>query len=91
MEHCDSVMVMDNSALMRFALDSLRVDTPTFDHINLLIATVMVASTSTVRFPSYMYCSHQSIHASLVPFDSFKFIVPSYTPFVCEEMSRVVR
>lgn len=90
-EHCDSIIVMDNSALGRFTLDSLRIDTPTFDHINLLISTVMAASTSTVRFPSYMYCTHQSINAAIVPLDSFKFVVPSYTPFVCEEMSKVAR
>ncbi|TBU14595.1 gamma-tubulin [Ordospora colligata] len=90
-ECCDSVVVMDNSSLGRYALDSLRIDTPTFEHINLLISTVMCAATSTIRFPSYMYCTHQSINASLVPIDPFKFVVPSYTPFVCGEMSRVVR
>lgn len=90
-EHCNSIVVMDNSALGRFALDSLRVDTPTFDHINMLISTVMAASTSTVRFPGYMYCSHQALNASLVPFDAFKFVAPSYTPFVCEETSKIVR
>lgn len=90
-ESSDCVMLMDNSSLGRYALDSLRISTPTFDHINLLISTVMAASTSTIRFPGYMYCTQQSINACLVPLDPLKLVVPSYTPFVCDEVSRVVR
>ncbi|CAD26372.1 TUBULIN GAMMA CHAIN [Encephalitozoon cuniculi GB-M1] len=90
-ENSDCIVVMDNSSLGRYTLDSLRIGTPTFDHINLLISTVMAASTSTIRFPGYMYCTHQSINNCLVPLDPLKFVVPSYTPFVCDEMSRVVR
>ncbi|AFM98765.1 gamma-tubulin [Encephalitozoon hellem ATCC 50504] len=90
-ENSDCIITMDNSSLGRYTLDSLRISTPTFDHINLLISTVMAASTSTVRFPGYMYCTHQSINSCLVPFDPLKFVVPSYTPFACDEMSRVVR
>ncbi|AFN83482.1 gamma-tubulin [Encephalitozoon romaleae SJ-2008] len=90
-ENSDCIIAMDNSSLGRYTLDSLRIGTPTFDHINLLISTVMAASTSTVRFPGYMYCTHQSINSCLVPLDPLKFIVPSYTPFLCDEMSRIVR
>jgi tubulin gamma len=88
---CDGIVVMDNYALGRMALDSLRIQTPAHGYINNLISTVIAASTSTTRFPGYMYSSQTSINACLVPFESFKFLVPSYTPFACEDVSRIVR
>jgi tubulin gamma len=89
-EHCDGVVVMDNGALGRIALESLRIKVPSFHHVNSLISTVICASTSTIRFPSYMYCDQRSILSTLVPFNDLKFIIPSYSPFVSEEM-KVIR
>ncbi|KAF7683279.1 Tubulin gamma chain [Astathelohania contejeani] len=88
---CDSIIVMDNEALGRIALDSLRIKTPNFQHINSLISTVICASTSTIRFPSYMFCDQRSINSTIVPFDRLKFVVPSYTPFISDENLSIVR
>ncbi|KAF9764687.1 Tubulin gamma chain [Nosema granulosis] len=90
-ECSDNVIVMDNTALGRHTLDSLRIETPTYEHINTLISTVMSASTSTIRFPSYTYSDFSSIHSTLVPFETLKFVIPAYTPFVFDELSRIVR
>jgi tubulin gamma len=90
-EFSDSVIVMDNSALGRLTLDSLRLDTPTYKHINTLISTVMSASTSTMRFPGFTFSDFASIYTSLIPYENLKFIVPSYTPFTFETLSKVVR
>lgn len=90
-EFADSIIVMDNTALGKITLDSLKVDTRTFKHINTLISTVMSSSTSTMRFPGYMYSDFASIYTSLIPFNNLKFIIPSYTPFVCDTLSKIIR
>lgn len=90
-KYADSIIVMDNTALGKITLDSLKVDTPTFKHINTLISTVMSNSTSTMRFPGYMYSDFASLYTSLIPFENLKFIIPSFTPFVCETLSKIVR
>ncbi|KAG0441160.1 Tubulin gamma chain [Dictyocoela muelleri] len=77
---CDMVVVMDNGALGRTALDALRIKTPTYQEINSLISTVMSASTSTLRFPTYLFSDLYSLIASLTN-KYQKFVVPSYTPF----------
>ncbi|KAG6874321.1 hypothetical protein C0995_001546 [Termitomyces sp. Mi166 len=52
--HADSVVVLDNSALARISADRLHQQTPSFDQTNQLVATVMAASTQTLRYPGYM-------------------------------------
>ena len=47
---------------------------------NKLIASVMSASTSTLRFPSYMNNSMTSILANLIPIPKCHFLMTSYTP-----------
>lgn len=45
------LQVLDNTALNRIAVQQLRADNPTVQHINSLVATVMAASTATLRYP----------------------------------------
>ena len=49
--HADAVVVLDNTALDRIAVERLHMDTPTFSQINSLVSTVMAASTTTLRYP----------------------------------------
>ena len=89
-QFCDSVIVMDNGALGKIALDTLRIRTPNYDQINSLVSTVISASTTTLRFPTYMFSDMSSILAATVPYSSLKFLIPSYSPFVNKE-SKVIR
>lgn len=79
-KYADMSIVMDNGAIGRIALESLRIKTPTFNQMNSLISTVMSASTRTLRFPTYSFSDLYSIIATLT-FPSQKFIIPSYSPF----------
>lgn len=88
--YCDSVVVMDNGALSKIALDALRVKIPDFDQINYLVSTVMSTSTSTLRFPTYMFSDFTSILSATVPFNSLKFLIPSFSPFTNKEV-KIVR
>lgn len=50
-ENADAVVVLDNTALDRIAVERLHVENPTFTQINSLVSTVMAASTTTLRYP----------------------------------------
>ena len=50
----DCVIVLDNTALDRIAVDRLELMKPTFSNTNALISTIMAASTTTLRYPGYM-------------------------------------
>lgn len=88
--HCDSVVVMNNGSLSKIALDSLRIKTPNFDQINYLVSTVMSATTNTLRFPTYMFSDFNSILSAVIPYNTLKFLIPSYSPFVNKEV-KIVR
>ena len=49
--NADAVVVLDNTALNRIAVERLNLDTPTFAQTNTLVSTVMAASTTTLRYP----------------------------------------
>lgn len=52
--NADSVVVLDNTSLNRIAVDRLDIGSPSVSHINELVARVMAASTTTLRYPGYM-------------------------------------
>ena len=49
--HADAVVVLDNTALDKIAVERLHLQQPDVKQINSLIATVMAASTMTLRYP----------------------------------------
>lgn len=90
-ELCDSIFIMNNHALGRVSMDSTRVRSVSLDYINMLISTVVSTSNSTIRFPTNLFCDNRSILNCTVPVPGFKLLAPSYTPFTCDEMNKVVR
>ena len=80
-EYVDAVVVLDNTALNRIATDRLHILNPTVDHINSIVATIMAASTTTLRYPGYMNNSLVGLLASLViPTPTCHFLMTGYTP-----------
>ena len=80
--NADSVVVLDNTALNRIAVDRLRIDNPTVDHLNSLVATIMAASTTTLRYPGYMNNDWIGLLSSLIPTPRCHFLMTGYTPLV---------
>lgn len=78
--NADAVVVLDNTALERIAVDRLRIPNPTVDHINSLVATIMAASTTTLRYPGYMNNDWLGQLASLIPTPRCHFLMAGYTP-----------
>ena len=78
--NADAVVVLDNSALNRIAMERLRIDNPSVDHLNSLVATIMAASTTTLRYPGYMNNDLIGLLASLIPTPRCHFLMTGYTP-----------
>lgn len=87
-QNADSVVVLDNAALTRIAADRLHVQNPSFDQTNQLVATVMSASTNTLRYPGYMHNDLVGIVASLIPTPRCHFLMTAYTPFTGENVDQ---
>jgi len=88
--NADCVVVLDNTALNRIAVDRLRIANPSVAHINSLVSTVMAASTTTLRYPGYMNNDLVGLVASLVPTPRCHFLMTGYTPLTisADEMAR---
>ncbi|PWZ17927.1 Tubulin gamma-2 chain [Zea mays] len=52
--NADCVVVLDNTALNRIAVERLHLSNPTFAQTNSLVSIVMSASTTTLWYPGYM-------------------------------------
>ena len=78
--NADAVVVLDNTALNRIAADRLRIENPTVDELNSLVATIMAASTTTLRYPGYMNNDLIGLLASLIPTPRCHFLMTGYTP-----------
>lgn len=78
--NADAVVVLDNTALNRIAVERLHIDNPTNSQINSLVSTVMSASTNTLRFPGYMNNDLIGLVSSLIPTPRLHFLMTGYTP-----------
>ncbi|KAK9453903.1 Tubulin/FtsZ, GTPase domain-containing protein [Dipodascopsis uninucleata] len=87
-QFADAVTVLDNAALSRLAADRLREQNPSFDQTNQLVATVMSASTTTLRYPGYMHNDLVSLLSSLVPTPRCHYLMTAYTPFTADSVDQ---
>ena len=86
-DYVDAVVVLDNTALNRIATERLQILNPTVDHINSIVATIMAASTTTLRYPGCMNNSLVGLLASLIPTPTCHFLMTGYTPLQLHPMS----
>ena len=80
--NADAVVVLDNTALNRIAVERLRLTNPSVDQVNSLVATIMAASTTTLRYPGYMNNDLIGLIASLIPTPRCHFLMSGYTPLI---------
>lgn len=86
--NADCVVVLDNTALNRIAVERLHLSNPTFAQTNSLVSTVMSASTTTLRYPGYMNNDLVGLLASLIPTPRCHFLMTGYTPLTVERQVR---
>lgn len=89
--NADCVVVLDNTALNRIAVERLHLSNPTFAQTNSLVSTVMSASTTTLRYPGYMNNDLVGLLASLIPTPRCHFLMTGYTPLTVERQVRATR
>jgi len=89
--NADCVVVLDNTALNRIAVDRLKLNNPTFAQTNALVSTVMAASTTTLRYPGYMNNDLIGLVASLIPTPRCHFLMTGYTPLSIDRHTSAVR
>eukprot|EP00427_Karlodinium_veneficum_P014623 CAMPEP_0169072762 /NCGR_PEP_ID=MMETSP1015-20121227/6377_1 /TAXON_ID=342587 /ORGANISM="Karlodinium micrum, Strain CCMP2283" /LENGTH=462 /DNA_ID=CAMNT_0009131959 /DNA_START=77 /DNA_END=1466 /DNA_ORIENTATION=+ len=89
--NADCVVVLDNTALNRIAMDRLKLTNPSFTQINSLVSTVMAASTTTLRYPGYMNNDLIGMLASLIPTPRCHFLMTGYTPLSIDRSTATVR
>lgn len=89
--NADSVVVLDNAALDRIAVDRLHIASPTHTQINEIVSTVMAASTSTLRYPGYMNNDLIGLVSSLIPTPRCHFLMTAYTPLSLSTAAASVR
>lgn len=85
--NADAVVVLDNTALNRIAVDRLKLENPTVGQLNSLVSTVMAASTTTLRYPGYMNNDLIGLVASLIPTPRCHFLMTGYTPIILSEVA----
>jgi tubulin gamma len=89
--NADCVVVLDNAALNRIAVDRLHIPNPTFSQTNALVSAVMAASTTTLRYPGYMNNDLIGLIARLIPTPRCHFIMTGYTPLSLDSAASSVR
>ena len=87
----DSVVVLDNTALNKIASDRLKIPNPNFSQVNSLVSTVMAASTTPLRYPSYMNNDMVGLLASLIPTPRCHFLMTGYTPLTIEKQTSNIK
>ena len=90
-QNCDAVVVLDNTALNRIAVDRLKISNPSFSQVNALVSTVMAASTTTLRYPGYMNNDLIGLLASLIPTPRCHFLMTGYTPLTLDAQISNIR
>jgi tubulin gamma len=85
------VVVLDNTALNRIAVDRLKINQPDNSQVNSLVSTVMAASTATLRYPSYMNNDMAGLLASLIPTPRCHFLMTGYTPLTIDKQVSNIR
>lgn len=86
-EESDASIVFDNNAISNLSSRVFKKSNVGYNDSNQLIAAVMSSVTNSIRFPSYMYSSLQSIFSTLIPTPDLHFLTPSFTPFSSDYIS----
>jgi len=99
-QYADCITLMDNNALGKISGNTSRntsydntmgLMSPSFNAMNQLASSAIAASSLPIRFPGHVFANSRSILACTVPVPSFKFLIPSYTPFSCDEGLRMAK
>ncbi|CAD7949526.1 unnamed protein product [Amoebophrya sp. A25] len=79
-ENIDLAMVLDNQAAYRMCRENLKVKHPTFLHLNRIIAQMVSAATTSLRFPTQLNATLDEVVTNMVPEVKFRYPILSLSP-----------
>ncbi|CAD7946593.1 unnamed protein product [Amoebophrya sp. A120] len=79
-ENVDLAMVLDNQAAYRMCRENLKVKHPTFLHLNRIIAQMVSAATTSLRFATQLNASLDEVVTNMVPEVKFRYPILSLSP-----------
>ena len=91
-ESSQASFTVENSALNRICQKQLKMEHPSFNDINHIIAQVMSNTTASLRFPGYQNNSDiRKLSTNLVPFPRLHFLLSSQAPLLTMGNSKFER
>lgn len=87
-ENADETFCIDNDALYDICHRTLKLKSPTYDHLNKLVALVMSGVTTCLRFPGQLNSDLRKLAVNMVPFPRLHFFCVGFAPLFAEESSK---
>lgn len=79
-ENSDAVFSIDNEALYNICTNTLKIERPSYENLNKLVAGVMSGVTCSLRFPGQLNADLRKLCVNLIPFPRLHFFVVGYAP-----------
>jgi tubulin beta len=86
-ENCDASICIDNEALYDICFRTLKLTSPTYGDLNLLVSEVMSGITTSLRFPGQLNADLRKLAVNMIPFPRLHFFTAGFAPL----MSRASR
>jgi len=87
LEHTDVAFMLDNEAIYDICRDNLKIEKPTYNNLNRLVAQVISSLTASLRFDGALNVDINEFQTNLVPFPRIHFMLCSYAPVVSKQNS----
>ncbi|KAJ1656310.1 Tubulin beta-4A chain [Dispira simplex] len=79
-ENADETFCIDNQALYDICMNTLRITSPSYSHLNQLVTSVMSGITTCLRFPGQLNSDLRKMAVNLVPFPRLHFFIVGTAP-----------
>ncbi|KAJ2514943.1 Tubulin beta-3 chain [Coemansia sp. RSA 2049] len=79
-ENSDMTFCLDNEALGRICVETLKIKSPVHDDLNNLVARVMSGVTTSLRFPGQLNADLRKLAVNMVPFPRLHFLISGIAP-----------
>jgi tubulin beta len=81
-ENTDEVFVIDNEKLYQITQNNLKIEKPSYDILNYLVAQSMSGTTCSLRFPGQLNSDLRKLAVNLIPFPRLHFFCCGYAPIL---------